>query len=206
MDKLFNNITRKEKDKLLKILESTTTLYKKNSIINIDTSDNLIGVILEGNIVINKIDYNGNESIQDDLFEGDIFGTNISYIDNNETNIKAIEDSRILFLEYDTILKNDMNLPYYNKFIKNLLDITNEIIKERNIRIQILTKKSIRDKLLEYFRINVTHGTRIIYLPFNFTILADYLAINRSAMQRELKNLKDEGLIDIKGKKIYLNY
>ena len=46
----------------------------------------------------------------------------------------------------------------------------------------------------------------IIYLPFNHSDLADYLAINRSAMARELKNLKDEGLIEIKGKKIKLLY
>lgn len=206
MDKLFNGITRKEKDKLLKILEYTIIFYPKNSTIQIDPNENTIGLILEGNVQITKMDYNGNETLQDDLFEGNIFGTNISYIDKNETTIISKENSRILFMEYDQVLKSDTNLPYYNKFIRNLLDITNEIVKERNIRIQILTKKSIRDKLLEYFRINVTTGSRIIYLPFTFTALADYLAINRSAMQRELRNLKEEGIIEIKGKKIYLNY
>ena len=34
--------------------------------------------------------------------------------------------------------------------------------------------------------------------------LADYLAVNRSAMSRELKTLKDEGFIEIKNKKIKL--
>ena len=37
-------------------------------------------------------------------------------------------------------------------------------------------------------------------LPFSLTDLADYLSIDRSAMMRELKNLKNEGII-IKNRK-----
>ena len=47
---------------------------------------------------------------------------------------------------------------------------------------------------------------RTFSLPFTYTELADYLSIDRSAMQRELKNLKDEGFITTNGKKITLNY
>ena len=36
--------------------------------------------------------------------------------------------------------------------------------------------------------------------------LADYFAVNRSAMFRELKNLKEEKFIKIDGKKITLLY
>ena len=50
------------------------------------------------------------------------------------------------------------------------------------------------------------NGSKYIYLPFNFINLADYLAIDRSAMSRELKFLKDEGFIEIKGKRITLLY
>ena len=50
------------------------------------------------------------------------------------------------------------------------------------------------------------HGSKHIYLPFTFTALADYLAIDRTAMSRELKNLKDEGFIEIKNKRIDLLY
>ena len=39
-------------------------------------------------------------------------------------------------------------------------------------------------------RINI-NNSKVIYLPYNYTDLADYLAIDRSAMYRELKNLKD---------------
>ena len=49
-------------------------------------------------------------------------------------------------------------------------------------------------------------GSRTIYLPFNFSDLANYLSIDRSAMTRELGYLKEEGFISVKGKKITLMY
>ena len=80
-------------------------------------------------------------------------------------------------------------------------------MQEKNERIGILTKKTIRDKLLEYFRIRSRKtGSRNIYLPFTFKELADYLAVDRSAMSRELSYLKDEGLIETIGKRIVLKY
>ena len=39
-----------------------------------------------------------------------------------------------------------------------------------------------------------------------FKELADYLAVDRSAMSRELSYLKDEGLIETIGKRIVLKY
>ena len=78
---------------------------------------------------------------------------------------------------------------------------------EKNERISMLTKKTIRNKLLEYFNImSKKYNSKYIYLPFNFTNLADFLAIDRCAMSRELKYLKDEGFIEIKDKKITLLY
>ena len=50
-----------------------------------------------------------------------------------------------------------------------------------------------------------THS-KFIYLPNSFKDLSDYFAINRSAMFRELKNLKEENFIKIDGKRITLLY
>ena len=89
----------------------------------------------------------------------------------------------------------------------NLFDIINTKFKEKNERVKILEKKQIREKLLEYFEIeNKKTRLNFFYLPFTFRDLADYLAINRSAMFRELKHLKDEKFIEINDRKITLLY
>ena len=45
-------------------------------------------------------------------------------------------------------------------------------------------------------------GKKTFVLPITYIELADYLSIDRSAMMRELKKLKDAKLINSNGKKI----
>ena len=69
------------------------------------------------------------------------------------------------------------------------------------MRIELLSKKTIRDKLVSYFKIlSENTFSKTFTLPLSLTDLADYLSIDRSAMMRELKTLKDEGFINKTGK------
>ncbi len=208
MSKLFNKINEKDQKKLLRILETSILSYPKNTAILSVSTENIIGIVLEGNAQIIRTDYNGNRTIIEELEEEAVFGTAISSLTSDECEIIAKENTKVLIIDYDLIINSEnTNYSYYNQFIKNLLAITTETIEEKNERIEILTKKTIRDKLLEYFNIySKKRGTKIIYLPFSFTDLADYLAVDRSAMSRELKYLKEEGFIDTKGRRITLLY
>lgn len=208
MRKLFANISEKDQKKLLKLLETSVLNYKKDSVILSTVNNNIIGIILDGKAQIIRTDYNGNRTIIEELEEESIFGTALSSLSSDECQIITKEDTKILIIDYDIIISSsNNNLSYYNQFIKNLLKITTNIIDEKNNRIEILTKKSIRDKLLEYFRIyRKKHGTNVIYLPFSYTDLSDYLAVDRSALSREIKSLKEEGFISTKGRKINLLY
>lgn len=202
----FAEISEKNKRKLLRQLEAHTIFYKKKDIVNaMFKNDDYIGIIVSGLVQVNKIDYNGNISIVDELQENELFSTNVN-IDNKNTDIIAQEDTEIIILNYDYLLRNiNSDKVYFNKFIKNMFLIFNEKIKEKNERIEILSKKTIREKLLCYFDIERNkHGSKFIYLPFSFKDLAAYLAIDRTAMSRELKYLKEEGFIEVNNKKITL--
>lgn len=207
MIKLFDNISIKEKNKLINYLEGLYFNFKKNANISKTLKDHIIGIIISGNAKIVYTDYNGNKLVIEELYEDDIFGSNLSYLYNKEYEMIASEDTKVLVFDYDFIIKSKLNTDYFNTFLKNIMIILNDKIRKRNDRLQIISKKTIRDKLLEYFDIeSSSHGSSIIYLTISFSELADFLAIDRSAMHRELKNLKDEGIIDVKGKKIILLY
>lgn len=205
----FHNIDFKDREKLLKSLESHSFHFpKNNSIFSIFEQENHIGIILNGYLQIVRIDSNGNRIIMEEIGENEVFGSFMLSFKSAEYEILAKEDTDIVVLEYDQILHHqDLNKKYYFQFLQNMLEISFQKMKEKNERIEILTKKTIRNKLLEYFNIiSSKYGSKYVYLPFNFTDLADYLAIDRSAMSRELKNLKEEGLIEVKGKRITLLY
>lgn len=85
----------------------------------------------------------------------------------------------------------------------NLLIMNNTV--NLNMRIELLTKKNTRDKLLSYFNIiSSKNFSKTFTLPFSLTDLADYLSVDRSAMMRELSHLKEEGFIEKKGNRITL--
>lgn len=208
MGELFNNISELDKAKILSDLEVQTLIFKKNKIIlsNI-REENIIGVVLDGYLQIVKNNYNGTKTIIEDLKRNSIFTTKASFISNNEYNIITKEDSKIVLIDFESVLNHVKNENYFIIFLKNLLKIMSDKNEESNERVQILSNSSIRNKLLSYFKIMSKRSkSKIIYLPFNFTDLADYLAINRSAMTRELKLLKEEGFIEINNKKIKLLY
>lgn len=80
-------------------------------------------------------------------------------------------------------------------------------VNELNTRIEFLAQKTIRDKLLMYFSLMSTKNfSKTFELPLSLTDLADYLNVNRSAMMRELKLLREEGLVDKVGNRIILLY
>lgn len=208
MNDLFNNILNEHRDKILKSLEGNTLHFKKNNtILSNIKQENIIGIILEGYIQIVKTDYNGNRTIIEDLYDNDIFSSKLSNISNNEYSIVTKEDTKLIILYFNEILNNELNTSYYNQFLKNLLHIMSNKMTNINNRIEILSNKTIRNKLLAYFKImSKRNNSKVIYLPYTFIDLADYLGVDRSAMYRELKNLKEEGLITIVNKKIILHF
>ena len=121
-------------------------------------------------------------------------------------------------IEEDVLTKFNLGEDqYFKKLIGNYAIVENlndfdlvkivGVIETNDKYAKFLTNKTIRNKLLSYYKHSyMDTNARIVYIPSTFTALADYLAIDRSAMSSELKNLKDEGLIEIKNKKIKLLY
>ena len=207
MKNIFEKISPKNKEKLLKSLHTYNVNYKENTVISEVLSDpDDIAIIEKGYIHILQNNYNGTSNLIEELEEGEIFSLATLFL-SDSYEIIAKEDTELLLISNDALINYEENDKIYFQFIKNLFVILNERLKDKNERIEILTKKTIRNKLLEYFKImSNKNGSRYIYLPFSFGALADYLAIDRCAMSREMKYLKEEGIIEVKDKRITLLY
>lgn len=205
----FDGISELQKTKLIKLLKAHTYKFNKNEeILSTSKSENIICILLEGQANIYNISYNGEEYISERLQENSLFGTYVSGIDYNEFQIRAMEPSTVLVIPYkDLVNSENIEHRYYNIFLKNVFEIIAKKLRDNNNRIKILTRKSIREKLLAYFENSYRISrSKYIYLETNFKDLADYLSINKSAMFRELRNLKDEHFIKVDGKRITLLY
>ena len=197
---IFKGIDEQNVKSMLKCFEAKTIVYKKDTtVISNLANTNIIGIIIDGTANLVKSDYDGNRVILEKLEKGSIFGEVFtSYSD--ELSVITTSTCTVTTFDYDHIIKRcKKSCPYHNDVINNMLQLLAKKVVVMNNRIDVLTKKTIREKLLEYFR-------AVFYLKLNYTELADYLGVDRSALMRELKNLKNEGFIETKQKRIKLNF
>ena len=205
----FDNLSKAQITKLYDLLGVHVYKYEKNQeILPTIRNDNIIGIILEGFAQIENIEYNGNEMIKENLSKNSVFGNNISYTNSDDCQIIAKQDTTVLVIDYNKLMNpSNLNHNYFNIFFSNLFDIINTKFRKTNERVKVLEKKQIREKQLEFFEIENKKGPlNNIYLNQTFKDLADYLSVDRSAMFRELKHLKNEGFIEVNGRKITLLY
>ena len=158
-------------------------------------------ILLEGSADLVRYDRNGNRIIVTHFSKNSIFGEIFYNITtSNELFVEAKQKSTVLFFSYDVIVKNAKLSTSFNQLV--LREIT-----FLNMRIELLSKRSIREKLLAYFNILSNQKfSKSFTIPFSLTDLADYLCIDRSAMMREMKLLKDEGFLEKTGNRITLLY
>ena len=205
----FADLSKYQVSKLYELLGVHIYSYNKNEdVLPTIRKENIIGIILSGYAQIIDIDYNGNEFVSEELEKSSIFGSKISSTDSKNCQILAIENVQVLVIDYEKLInQKNLKYSYFNIFMMNLFDIINSKMSKKNERIKILEKKQIRERILEYFEIQYKKRyTRNIYMPLSFKDLADYIAVNRSAMFRELKYMKEEKLIEVKGNRVTLLY
>lgn len=201
---IFKNLSEVDIKKFMtksktKILEAKKDRTIMTNMAKIDE----FGIIIKGSANLIKYDINGNIVILNTLEENDVFGSIFSY-NNEENSVITTSDSKILFINYSNLLdlciKKENN---YNNLINNIFYILNEKITSLNNRIDLLTKRSIRDKLLSYFEYECNKkASNSFNLPFSYTSLANFLAVDRSAMMREIKSLKEDGFVITNKKRI----
>ena len=197
--RLFKNI-EDDVEKVTSCLGAKAVSYGKEGVVLLEgDAVESIGVILSGKVLIIKEDLNGNISIIDELGEGEVFGESIicAGIKTSDVTVRAAERSRIMFLDYGKIITLCPNCcDYHLALIRNMV----ELIANKNVllnkKMEIITKKTIREKLMSYFVLqSKTAGSRKFRIPFNRTELAFFIGADRSAMTRELAHMEKDGLI-----------
>lgn len=155
-------------------------------------------IVLEGSADLMRYDFNGNQMVVEKFNQFDIFGEIFYQINiNNELFVLAKEKSKILIFNYDIFEKKcKKNCKIHEDLLIGLPNLVLTKVSDLNLRIELLSKKTIRDKLISYFKIlSEKNFSKTFTLPFSLTDLADYLSVDRSAMMREIKSLKEEGFI-----------
>lgn len=129
-------------------------------------------------------------------FEGALSGKKTSPL-----QLTADDDTCVIFFD----VQNIFNSTFEKLLVKGLMELlANDDIKKL-YRIEILSKKGLRERILAHFYVLASKNNGCSFdLNMSQKQLARYLCVNRSALSYELNQMKREGIIILEKRRVTL--
>ena len=207
---LFQGISYDEYRRMLTCFQAVQRSYRPEEMIYdfSKPNQNAVGIIERGAASLIRIDADGVATVLEELHAGGVFGKDLAFAGSREDSLEVVCRTAcdVLFIDYPHILKRCENACYHHSLlVQNMLRLRADKAQSLSERVDVLSRRSIREKLLCYFRQqSEKEGTDTFTLPFSLSTLADYIATDRSAMMRELKRLREEGTVSSDGRRFTL--
>jgi CRP/FNR family transcriptional regulator, dissimilatory nitrate respiration regulator len=197
---LFQGIQESDLVGMLQCLSARVQTFSKESYIFLAGEPvRSIGIVLKGKAAIFRESEDGMKNLVAVLVPGECFGETFACSDRTEAfvTVMATEESEILFLDCKKIITTCSSAcVFHTRLIENMMSMLTEKIFGLNQKLEILSKRKIRDKLVAFFEEQKRNaGTNVFSIPYNREQLADFLFVDRSALSNELGKMRDEGLI-----------
>ena len=167
-----------------------------------------VGVLLRGYAELVRYDVAGTRTILERIDTGGVFGEALAFTPELGDCVEVVSggESEALFMTYDHLMKRcEKACAHHSRLVQNMFQLVTEHTRRLSRRVEVLSRRSIREKLQCYFRLcRLEAGSESFQLPFTLSALADYISTDRSAMMRELKKMREEGLVDMDGRQVRL--
>jgi len=178
-----------------------------------------IGLIIEGQLAMQKYSSSGDFATIELLGPGDIFGEYMIFGSrkNYTVTIEAVTNSKIIFITREMLMSILAQSP---GVMSNFLTILSDRIQTQSRRISLLSQKSLRQKIANYLlellrdqlekegenpkTIRKTVSTQAVELPVSKEVVSRLLAMPRPSFSRELISMERDGLIRVSGRVIWL--
>jgi CRP-like cAMP-binding protein len=169
---LFRDIKENQLKSLLDCLTATRQTYVKDEFIFMaDNKAVSVGIVLTGRVYVIQEDFWGNRVILAHIEPGGLFGEAFSCaaIDKLPVSVIAAENSEVMLIDYRRIVMSCTSAcVFHTQLIKNML----RILAEQNImllrKIECLSKRTTKEKLLSFLSSQaITSKSSIVKIPFN---------------------------------------
>ena len=204
---LFHDINYQDYREILTCFQAVQRVFRADELIY-DFSSDAVGVVERGQASLIRIDEEGVATVLEDLGAGGVFGKSLAFAGSTGDSLEVIcrHSCDVVFLDYSHIFTLCGNACHrHSVLVQNMLRLVADKAQALSRRVDVLSRRFIREKLLCYFRqLSQQADSRTFTLPFSLSTLADYIATDRSAMMRELKRLREEGVVRSDGRQFTL--
>ncbi|MCL2881546.1 MAG: Crp/Fnr family transcriptional regulator [Coriobacteriia bacterium] len=197
---LFRGITSEELETLFSCLDVRHRNCRKGSyIFSAGQHITDIGLLLSGQLDILQDDIWGNRRILERVAPGEMFGAAFSCaaIERIPISVKATQPSEVLLFDYRKMVTTCSSAcEFHTQLISNMLQLLSRKSIAMMEKIGNITRHSTREKVLSFLSQQAQLcQTQSFDIAFNRQELAEYLAVDRSALSTELGRLRDEGVL-----------
>lgn len=206
---LFSGLSGADAEYAYRFFHAEFKAFPKGSYLNnIGDTLNFFGLVINGTIQVYMDDINGSHMIMANVTEGETFGESLCFLgEDTSVYICAMTNADVLCMNTDSIKNASTFADPRDKMLSNRF--TAMLAKRTlamNDRIQILSKISLREKLVTFLsEYSAKAGSQTIELPFNREDMAVYLGTDRSSLSRELSQMKKDGIIDYTKNRFTIN-
>lgn len=198
---LFEGIDIQDFEPVLGCLGAKKISRDKNQIVFCEGDPaHHVGIVLSGAAQIIKEDYYGNRSIVASIAPSQLFGESFACagIEHMPVSVIASEKSEFLLIDCRRITKICSNAcGFHSRMILNLLHVVAAKNLMFNRKMEILSKRTTREKLMTYLLDQAKHHSNNTFeIPFDRQELADYLGVERSALSAEIGKLRKDGILE----------
>lgn len=194
---LFNKFAEAEISDMLVNTRYRINEYSRDQVIAIEGDPaSSIGIVLDGNVEVQKSYPSGRNVTIKRMQRGDIFGESLVFTKQNSypATVISVNKSKVLFLSMNDILKTCST----NKtFLYNFMGVLSSRILMLNEKLKNLSYQTIRQQIADFIMLEYKkQKSSIITVPFTRKELSELFGVTRPSLSRELINMKKDGLID----------
>ena len=206
---LFEGIKREDLMRMLSCLGARVENFDKRYTIFAEGRPlKAIGIVLSGSVQVERVDIYGNRSILTKAHPTELFGEAFACagVGAMPVSIVASEPCEIMLINCDHILHTcSNNCGFHQQLIYNLMkDLARKALQIHQ-KLEVTSKKTTRDKLMEYLMIMAKkNGSNSFDIPYDRQELADYLEVDRSGLSAEISKLRQEGVLESRKKRFVL--
>lgn len=195
---LFSGMDRERVEELLNFLGAYERRCPKGTVLFREQDEvPYIGVFCTGSGTASRLDISGREFLMAVLSAGSVFGDVMAVGQGKRSpvTLTVTGEAKILFLPKARLFQPAGGLQL--RFLENLMDQVSKKYFYLQDRMSCILRPSLRDKLLAYLsELAEETGDPVVQVPMDRNQLASYLNADRSALCRELSNMKAEGILE----------
>ncbi len=205
---LFDGVSCASIDAMVSCFRPELRKFKKgDTILVFEPEVKSLCVLLTGKAHLYCVDSEGEYTLLENYSVNDIFGevftmpySGLGYV------AEADSDCSVLFFKMSTLCGRCPNAcEHHTAVTKNLFSLAAKKAQMLALRINMISKKSVRQKLVSYFEyLAEKTGSLHFETELSLSQLASYLCVDRTSLMRELRLMREEGLIRSSGRKIEL--